>query len=91
MQQIAQGVEFWFIKERLLVRARCGTRLQDGRAAACEVPNDVAHGLGRAAEGGGNISGLVALRGGEDDLGAAQGKGIFGAEGVNQRRPLAGT
>src|SRR5690242_1651200 len=85
MQQVAQGVKASLVKDRLLIMAGTRARFERRRTPQLEVMNDVAYGLVGAAIGSGDGGGLGALRGSEQDLGAAQGKGIFGAQRRGKR------
>ena len=61
----------------------------EGRGAGgVEVVDGIADGLVVAVQVGGNGSGALALRAGKQDLAAAQGEGIGGAETRLERLPL---
>lgn len=66
-----------------------GQRLQAIQAAAGKGPQGVADGLGRTAQGGGDLGGPPALVAVQQDLAAAQGKGVWGAEALPEYGKLA--
>src|SRR5919202_35708 len=67
-----------------------GAGRQDGQPVGIEAMDDIAHGLVVAAEAGGNHAGVLAAGAGEEDLAAAQDKGLRRAGASGERLLFGG-